>query len=407
MNSPLADNIAFIAGNACSEGAEVVSAVTIEQRPDGLLVWLAQNEPPTENAKAALSRISQVLCDFASIEMEQSHTSATDIIERLFDSIIEFSSTKIEHHIGSKHSPLRTKTSRTTKPIDPLFQIVERWHRNIQASHRECDISQHLIEVATSLKNIEQAEKLDNDLLKECIRSAYRLCYFKGIRQPLEKRLRYAQGCKDASPKEGDRCERMWQMDRTHVFQIEKLANYYAVCEDLIQLSSEYRALFTNLQLQVIDIRDQMRGRRVHAEIQAIRHFELCLRPNKSIIPPRVIGLSKSCCYLCRLFIEKHGHFRGRVSRAHNRLYINNWGVPHDAEEEWGQIFKEMAQEMGMVSIPPAMTHARKKSRDTFIPWPIESRANSPIRDGRHTFAPRYNSPDEIVNGMGALAIAK
>ncbi|KAK4216045.1 hypothetical protein QBC37DRAFT_106675 [Rhypophila decipiens] len=63
---------------------------------------------------------------------------------------------------------------------------------------------------------------------------------------------------------------------------------------------------------------------RIHAEIQIAAHYEL--HPAK--IPPRVIKSSKDACYLCHLFLEKHGKFH--TSRTHGRLYPA-WRLPNTA----------------------------------------------------------------------------
>ena len=60
---------------------------------------------------------------------------------------------------------------------------------------------------------------------------------------------------------------------------------------------------------------------KVHAEIQILLFYEQ--RPQ--LFCPRIIGSSKSACYLCNLFIQSHGQFQ--VSRSHGRLY-DRWILP-------------------------------------------------------------------------------
>lgn len=63
---------------------------------------------------------------------------------------------------------------------------------------------------------------------------------------------------------------------------------------------------------------------KVHAEIQILLFYE----QNPSRVPPRIIGSSKSACYLCDLFIQQHGHFQ--VPRSHGKLY-DRWILPKEA----------------------------------------------------------------------------
>ncbi|KAF7507991.1 hypothetical protein GJ744_009888 [Endocarpon pusillum] len=60
---------------------------------------------------------------------------------------------------------------------------------------------------------------------------------------------------------------------------------------------------------------------KVHAEIQLLFYYEI----NPQSIKPRVIGSSKSACYLCNLFLKLHGVFH--VPRTHGKLY-GGWILP-------------------------------------------------------------------------------
>ncbi|KAL8724139.1 MAG: hypothetical protein Q9166_008112 [cf. Caloplaca sp. 2 TL-2023] len=60
---------------------------------------------------------------------------------------------------------------------------------------------------------------------------------------------------------------------------------------------------------------------KVHAEIQLLFFYE----QTRHMFRPRLIGSSKSACYLCDLFIRHHGQFQ--VPRTHGRLY-DRWILP-------------------------------------------------------------------------------
>ena len=63
---------------------------------------------------------------------------------------------------------------------------------------------------------------------------------------------------------------------------------------------------------------------KVHAEVQLLLFYEQ--QPHVS--RPRIIGSSKSACYLCDLFIQLHGGFSN--SRTHGKLY-DRWILPEHA----------------------------------------------------------------------------
>ena len=63
---------------------------------------------------------------------------------------------------------------------------------------------------------------------------------------------------------------------------------------------------------------------KVHAEVQLFLFYEQQPRVSR----PRIIGSSKSACYLCDLFIQLHGEFS--VPRTHGRLY-DRWMLPDHA----------------------------------------------------------------------------
>lgn len=63
---------------------------------------------------------------------------------------------------------------------------------------------------------------------------------------------------------------------------------------------------------------------KVHAEIQLLLFYEQ--QPHVS--RPRIIGSSKSACYLCDLFIQLHGEFSN--PRTHGKLY-DRWILPEHA----------------------------------------------------------------------------
>lgn len=117
--------------------------------------------------------------------------------------------------------------------------------------------------------------------------------------------------------------------DRGGVRQIDKLARYFFVCRDFIRVGRhpEYKTLFSNITIETLEAFGARRPEGssspcfVHAEMQQIVHYT-----NHPHDPsPRFIGCSKSACYLCDMFIQKHN--QNRISHAHRRLY-DKWTLP-------------------------------------------------------------------------------
>jgi hypothetical protein len=113
------------------------------------------------------------------------------------------------------------------------------------------------------------------------------------------------------------------------VLEIDKLSKYPDLCHDLIRLSRQPRTrlLCMNIKLETCTAYEAVRPPgaltecTVHGEVQLVLFHERF--PTSS--PPRAIGSSKSACFLCDLFIKKHGAFG--ISHSHMTFYPK-WRVP-------------------------------------------------------------------------------
>ncbi|KAI4137415.1 MAG: hypothetical protein L6R39_007305 [Caloplaca ligustica] len=119
-----------------------------------------------------------------------------------------------------------------------------------------------------------------------------------------------------------------------HLKQVEKLGRYWDLCIFISKCASRYSKLFKNTRLEIQrpyiptqtfkpNTRKPMRCY-VHAEVQLITFYGI--PPGTDGLTPRVLGVSKSACYLCDLFISLHGQFF--ISKTHGRLY-DQWTVPN------------------------------------------------------------------------------
>ena len=170
-----------------------------------------------------------------------------------------------------------------------------------------------LVELLKSINNSTQSSQVD--VLKHIVQQSYTISR-QGAGKSLERRL---QGLNlSQSVTEG-----------REVLEIDKLSKYLEICDDLIRASGKpkTRDLFRNLKLEVCESYPgaQPPGASascfVHGEVQLVLFYETA----KNLKRPRAIGSSKSACFLCDLFIRKHGGFG--MSHAHMKLYPK-WRIP-------------------------------------------------------------------------------
>ena len=116
--------------------------------------------------------------------------------------------------------------------------------------------------------------------------------------------------------------------------KLDKLGRYWGLCNSLAENSRKYANTFGSLQLQPLPpyeaknssiafVPGQKARCLVHAEIQLLIFYSI--RAAGDIRRPRVIGVSKSCCYLCNLYIIKYDQFF--ITKSHGRLY-ERWNFP-------------------------------------------------------------------------------
>lgn len=132
------------------------------------------------------------------------------------------------------------------------------------------------------------------------------------------------------------------ELQSKHVTQVAKIGRYWDLCVSLIKITSHYPFIFMNLSLKLapwyrpvkvpIPGMKQIEDYYIHAEIQLIVFYGLT--SNLMGQMPRVLGVSKSACYLCDLFISIHGQFH--ISETHGRLYYL-WTVPNLANYDLTQ----------------------------------------------------------------------
>lgn len=171
-------------------------------------------------------------------------------------------------------------------------------------------------ELIESLRKVDmETSRNDLDLLKDVIHKSHHVSHH-GESKSLESTLRRL-GLSEAI------CE------SREVLEIDKLSKYLDLCNDLIRLSRQpsTRQFCQRMKLKICTSYpgSQPLGVAVecfvHGEVQLILFYERY----PTFPPPRAIGSSKSACFLCDLFVKKHGGFG--LSYSHMKLYPK-WTIP-------------------------------------------------------------------------------
>ncbi|KAF7956411.1 hypothetical protein EAE96_003752 [Botrytis aclada] len=333
----LADHIAVLA--QVKGGASGVSAAMIEEgngrESSSLTIRIASNQTPLPETVSGLRRCLDAVEEAACAETDEHkdiHKS------NLLIQIIKLSKNRLRRRISSKKN-------RGGKVGASLFDRIESLRCKLLIIEANADNPSLQSTLCVNLSKL--CQKLgsftlssDNgqmDHLTAIVLAAHKVST-SGNNPSLEHQLQMQDIDLDLSY-------------RRTVFQIDKISRYLDIGNDLIDFSRKtgYASLFRNIRLEVCNAPKAQYHRghilHVHSEIQLISFYEQY--PAGS--PPRCIGSSKSACFLCDLFIRKHGLYR--ISHSHGRLYPK-WTVPEGdcVNEEinlrFSEILKDMSQEM-------------------------------------------------------------
>lgn len=206
-----------------------------------------------------------------------------------------------QHETGPARAALSDRLKAYMKSSKRQSAITEEFHRQVEAFH-------------TAFLDVENYGP-NTARLKRVVTEAFRLTV-DGI--SLSSRL-HMSGFSPSTT------------DTRVIREINKVANYWRICQSLAHLSRSYRTLFSKMKLESIEpfapsVRHGSSTKRyVHAEIQLLVYYERRGLINR----PRILGVSKEACFLCDSFIKAHGLFC--VSKAHRQIY-SHWTIPDLAD---------------------------------------------------------------------------
>lgn len=246
-------------------------------------------------------------------------TSRETFQTRIFDQILALSRERLLFRLRSRHDIRRSWPPPKTSVL-PLHDKINRLLEDISSQNLIVGVdllSEHLTLLRNSLIDVEENPSTRlAETLESAVRRSWEVSNLNNTKS-LETQLQ-ALGATEELYK-----SRL-------VLDIDKISRYLEICKYLMRFSRHHRsrAIFSDIRLEVCTAPPicQPQGSRircgVHGEVQLVLHYEQFPKT----LPPRCIGSSKSACYLCDLFIEKHGSYH--ISHSHKRLY-EKWTVPN------------------------------------------------------------------------------
>ncbi|KAF2446328.1 hypothetical protein P171DRAFT_519860 [Karstenula rhodostoma CBS 690.94] len=383
----LANDFALLA--ASKEAVFSVTAACLEERVDlsghltGLKLWLAANEGVSEELKGSLAEIWHCLSE---------STAEAETVRRVFAKIVHLNRLRIYQRVRKAvgHPPIFREKGRTrTNPCDKLARAftrmpksrpTEKWKPPEQCHElvrRGLALNVELLALLESL-SVDEIEQGSDDVVRQ-VEHISQECFnvtTDNGRVPFKQLL---VDCElDA---------RLWLKNK-YVGEVDKIGAYWRTAMSMFQihrhLSRARPQTLPPIKLEVEGVRPyvsvtnepSIQGRPmpcyVHAEVQLITHlaqqearaeFETSSTQQKGTRRPRIIGASKSACFLCFLFLNCYGGPRSPAT--HGRLY-DQWTVPDLAEYTTDQTehLRQALRRMHIAMVRLRGDYCRKKPRD-------------------------------------------
>ncbi|KAL2752381.1 hypothetical protein ACRALDRAFT_1083166 [Sodiomyces alcalophilus JCM 7366] len=331
----LADDISYLA--AAGEGAQSVAAATVQEPSSSpmagaptLRITIASVDAIDSASQSFLRSLFDALSDL---------TLATrdDVVDLLFAQVARYHRQRLLNRLRSSRWTKPAYLSRThKKPLHADFSnLIHRaeflYARNERRQRSE--VEANLSSLASVLRSFEDPPPDDDDTGREdarrcaLIRACYDFCTLPSTADYL-RRLR------------GVRATAQVQACFKTLQQTEKIAAYYRIPLTLADLPLSHPSLFKNVELVFlppyqagpVEVAYQpwAASTHVHAEVNLAVHHDMARTLGAgSWLAPRCVGASKYLCYLCYLFLRRHGAYF--PSKTHGACY-DQWTIPDLAD---------------------------------------------------------------------------
>lgn len=277
----------------------------------------------------------------------------------------------------------------------PLWERIDQILKSLGYSTTYGDVISRLeafVSKARALKNKPDEARLRvqiSSIVRSCAEVSYSGDY-KSLEEQLET-IRHGHWTKD-------------------YIQIAKLARYFGLCRDLGKLAQRLSFRGTTKAITLERLRASeaekpagaLKPCYVHAEVQLLLYYEQY--PSNKL--PRVIGCSKSACFLCDMLIKRLGNYQ--ISCSHGRLY-NRWTI---TDESWMSVeralyFRDLLQtmttEISFLARKLAVTDPGLLRNRRFG---LESRAVLPLSSNSSLEFPRKSAEPRTDNFTPQISIS-
>ncbi|KAI4130960.1 MAG: hypothetical protein LQ338_001471 [Usnochroma carphineum] len=265
--------------------------------------------------------------DFAFIAaFREGEISERLCVSSIFEEVVTLDRQRIHDRLRSKHWKPAENKRRGGISVAPLrkdlLALLPALCRNPNTKH----LSEKLQDLCELYKAVDiglSVQDEENQRLRRAVQASFDFC------------TAVTAYTRDALPSSStkQRLSQRTPLESKHIKQIEKIGRYWDVCIFMTKATRRYSEPFQRLKLEILKPYSRSRmldpctkkavNYYVHAEIQLVTFYGMT--PKLEGLKPRVLGVSKSACYLCDLFISLHNQFF--ISKTHGRLY-DQWTVP-------------------------------------------------------------------------------
>ncbi|KAK5106991.1 hypothetical protein LTS08_001116 [Lithohypha guttulata] len=336
----LAEAVAYIA--AVKKGVESVSASAISVPNDArheLLIYIASNDGIQEKTESSLRTMFSII--------EQSVASAGSNRSRLHNQILEVVVT-----LNSGRIKARLKTRQGNRPavLQGLQEMTKLVRQRVSQDRSFEVLVDRLAALCESIRahNVISKSTTSVQHQKSLVLACFEFWKSRALHSTTDM-LRRADVDIDES------------RGNPHLRQVAKIAAYEHVTRVLVThaLHRQYGSLFRHIILRFVPAHAPIpivsgiadaschNRYRVHAEVQLV--MDIDVNERRRWQPPRALGSSKAACFLCDMFIRRHGVYF--VPRGHGVL-TKYWAVPdHDGftraqRQRYRQVVQAMTLEL-------------------------------------------------------------
>lgn len=405
----LADDFAFLA--AFNKDVWTITAVALEEvsQPRGLVVRLAANAAIDPLVLETLNQILRLLRQCSKRRMYMKYTMAyLGIImtlsglalalceDQILDHVMRLNRNRIHGRLESKRWQIPAYFHIRTGGYkrQPLYREMEKYMGHLTRCGVFADLKHDLADLCAWYQRADTIKTNGIEELQVLKQITQRSHAFSTLARSLLRQEDTFGGLNARNI-----------LESKHFLQVEKLGRYWGLCEDMAKASCKYRDIFRNVRSNSLDPYESIKSAIsysgnivecfVHAEMQLLVHYGLYLDPN--IVQPRVFGVSKAACYLCKHFIFYHEQFF--LTKTHGKLY-DEWNIPDLSQyneierSKYRRVLSQISDEIQRILPQERLRHHKRK-------WPLESWTHLP--DIFLTSPPSSNAGNSLPDASGSV----